>query len=216
MDFYVHEIFKSIQGESSYAGFLCTFVRFAGCNLKCAYCDTVETQNSDIALSMSMEEILQSVNRLSCHLVLLTGGEPLLQNHIIPLCNELQRLNYTILIETNGTMGIEDFSDNIRFIMDVKCPGSAMAGSFAEKNLSFIKPVDELKFVISDRDDYLWAKQYLIQHNLTNRCGLIFSPVWGKIPLSDIAEWIIEDNLSHVRLQVQLHKLIWGPEAKGV
>ena len=216
MDFHVHEIFKSIQGESTYAGLLCTFIRFAGCNLTCSYCDTIEAQTTKQATAMSLNEIVRRVDMLDCPLIELTGGEPLLQDNIIPLTNKLLEHNYTILIETNGTLSIQGFDDKIRFIMDVKCPGSGMTNSFLDSNIDFLKPIDELKFVLTDRNDYIWAKDFIIKHHLINRCNILLSPVWSSIELRDIAEWIREDNLSGVRLQIQLHKLIWGAEAKGV
>ncbi len=216
MDFSVNEIFKSIQGESTYAGLLCTFIRFSGCNLTCSYCDTIEAQTDKQATPMSLDEIIQRVEMLDCRLIELTGGEPLLQDNIISLTNMLLKRNYTILIETNGTRSIKGFDDRIRFIMDVKCPGSGMTNSFLNSNIELLKPIDELKFVLTDRNDYVWAMDFIEKHHLINRCNILLSPVWASIALPDIARWMREDNLSGVRLQIQLHKLIWGAEAKGV
>lgn len=216
MQYFVHEIFKSIQGESSFAGLLCTFVRFAGCNLRCSYCDTQEAQNSLLAHRFTADQIIEHIVGLTCPLILLTGGEPLLQKNLEKLCDELGSRGYTVCIETNGTISIEPFSTAVRFIMDVKCPSSGAAHSFYMNNLDYIKPADELKFVLSDRDDYRWATDFISENKLNGRCQLIFSPVWNAIVPHELASWMIEDNLTGVRLQLQLHKLIWGPEAKGV
>lgn len=214
MKFNIHEIFYSIQGESSYAGFPCVFIRFSGCNLRCLYCDTSPAWGEGTQLEL--ESVLQKIGVYECRLVELTGGEPLLQENIRELTGVLIKKKYHVLIETNGTRPITDFPRNVIFIMDVKTPGSGEEGRFCTENLNYLKPDDELKFVLKNRLDYDWAKEFIFRHGLGGKVKIVFSPVWGSIDLKEYASWILGDRLTFVRLQLQLHKLIWGPDAQGV
>ncbi len=209
----VNEIFHSIQGESSYAGEPCVFVRLAGCNLRCAYCDTRyaydEGQANEIA------EILERVSRFGCGLVEITGGEPLLQEETPVLARELLSAGYRVLVETNGSMDIDRLDRGCARIMDVKCPSSGMATHNDMTNLTRLTGRDELKFVIGSREDYEFAKSILATRPEGVGCKVNFSAVFGQLPLRELAEWILADRLS-VRLNLQIHKLIWDPDARGV
>ncbi|RMD85590.1 MAG: 7-carboxy-7-deazaguanine synthase QueE [Calditrichaeota bacterium] len=209
----ITEIFYSIQGESSYAGLPCVFVRTTGCNLRCVWCDT------DYAFyggkNLSIEEIIQKVESYGCKLVELTGGEPLLQKEIYELSERLLEKGYTVLIETSGERDISKLDPRIIKIMDIKCPGSGESHRNRWENLEFLTPKDEVKFVIKDRQDYEWAVTIINKYKLDERVQVLFSPVWGEMELKSLAEWILQDRLK-VRFQVQLHKFIWSPETRGV
>lgn len=209
----VNEIFYSIQGESSYAGLPCVFVRLTGCNLRCVWCDTSHAFTE--GTEMTVEQILGEVADFRCPLVEVTGGEPLLQPAVHALLRRLCDLGYTVLLETNGAEDIATVDPRVIRIMDLKCPGSGESSKNRYANLRHLTAKDEVKFVIADRADYDWAKQQLHQHQLANRCAILFSPVWDRLPLRTLAEWILADHLP-VRLQTQWHKHIWGPEACGV
>lgn len=212
--FPISEVFYSIQGESGFAGFPCVMVRFTGCNLSCSYCDTRYAHVSGD--EWEFEQLIACIRQFQCPLVELTGGEPLLQPHIKELTEVLLDLKYTVLIETNGTCDIRSLSQDIIFIMDVKCPGSGHNDVFCLDNLSAMKAQDELKFVLCNRDDYEWAKQFLKTHTLRGKAQIVFSPVWETLKSHDLAVWMLRDGLHDVRLQLQLHKIIWGPEKRGV
>ena len=216
MNFNIFEIYKTIQGESSYAGLLCVMVRFAGCNLNCGYCDTKQAQTNMNAAVLSFDDIINKISSYDCKLVELTGGEPLIQKNISLLIDKLVSLGFTVLIETNGTQPIKKYSDKAIYIIDVKCPSSGELNTFLLSNLRYMKPKDELKFVISDKNDYLWAKNFIDEHKLTNEFNLIFSPVLKLLSPENIADWMITDGLNSIRLQIQLHKIIWGHERQGV
>ncbi len=210
----ISEIFLSIQGESSYAGLPCIFIRLAGCNLRCKYCDTTYSYKSEITLSTN--DIVTKVKEFDpVKLVEITGGEPLLQLEIYDLFTLLYDNEYEILLETNGTINLEKVPDHVTKIVDVKCPGSGEENSFLLENLEFInKEKDEIKFVLSDNFDYNWAKDFVMKYNLIDY-EILFSPVLEKLELQKLAKWITEDKLK-VRMQLQLHKLIWGKEKRGV
>jgi len=211
----VNEIFYSIQGESTFAGFPCIFIRLTGCNLRCTYCDTkyAYEEGDDIPL----DRILATVKGFDCNLIEVTGGEPLIQDETPDLIAALIKKGYTVLLETNGSQDISMVDTRCARIVDIKCPSSRMDNKNYWKNLDYITPNDQLKFVIAHRQDYLYAKKVLDKPAIKRRKNLLinFSPVFNEIDLKDLARWILKDNLP-VRLQIQLHKYIWGEHAKGV
>jgi len=211
----VNEIFYSIQGESTFAGFPCVFIRMTGCNLRCTYCDTTYAyeEGDDIPL----HSILTTVKKFACNLIEVTGGEPLIQDETPYLISALIKNGYTVLLETNGSQDISIVDTRCTRIVDIKCPSSGMNNNNYWKNLDYITPNDQLKFVIAHRQDYLYAKKVLDKPAIKRRKKLLinFSPVFNEIDLKDLAGWILADNLP-VRLQIQLHKYIWGEHTKGV
>ncbi len=233
----ISEIFHSIQGESTYAGLPCVFVRLTGCNLRCTWCDTAYAFHG--GKQMSLDEVLGSVDELAgrhlnppspapftapfTSLVELTGGEPLLQPETIPLAERLLAAEYTVLIETSGERSIAVLPRDVVKIIDVKCPDSGEGGTFRMDNLAALDRKDEVKFVIASRRDYEFARDFMIQHGLAARIRqVLFSPVfadplgaWPALDARALAEWILADRLP-VRLGLQLHKFIWDPETKGV
>ncbi|MBM3861359.1 MAG: 7-carboxy-7-deazaguanine synthase QueE [Verrucomicrobia bacterium] len=209
----VNEIFHSIQGESTHAGLPCVFVRLTGCKLRCTWCDTDYAFSEGVA--MNLDDIITEVRAYACPLVEITGGEPLLQPNALPLFQRLCDLGLTVLLETSGTEDIANVDPRVIKIMDLKCPSSGESNKNRYANLRHITAKDELKFVLADRADYDWAKSQLAEHDLAKRCSVLFSPVWDKLPLKTLAEWILADRLS-VRLQTQWQKHIWGPDARGV
>lgn len=209
----INEIFHSIQGESSYAGLPCVFVRLTACNLRCSWCDTAYAFTKGSA--MSLDEIIIKVRAHAFPLVEITGGEPLLQPAVLPLMIALCDAGKTVLLETGGSLDITPVDLRVTIIMDLKCPGSGECDKNRYANLRHLTAKDEVKFVIADRADYDWAKRQLAEHNLAARCAILFSPVWEKLPLQTLADWILADRLP-VRLQTQLHKHIWGATARGV
>lgn len=209
----VCEIYKSIQGESSRAGMLCSFVRLSGCNLSCAYCDT--SYALDEGEDMSVDEVFRAVGDLGCMLVEITGGEPLLQNETKRLCSLLLEAGYTVLVETNGSLDISALPRGCIRIVDVKCPGSGMEGSFFVGNCEHLDANDECKMVISSRKDFEWALDFVNKYGIPDRCQVVFSPNTDKTDPKDLAEWIIASN-APVRMGMQLHKIIWGGSVRGV
>ena len=209
----VNEIYHSIQGESSYAGLPCVFVRLTYCNLRCSYCDTEHAFYE--GRDYTVEEILQEVGGFDCPLVEITGGEPLMQEEVFLLMDELVAGGYTVLLETGGSLDVGRVNPKVIKILDLKCPGSGESRRNHYANLAKLQSRDEVKFVIGDRADYLWARRALQEHHLPDRCSVLFSTVFGKLSPRQLAEWLLEDNLK-VRLQLQMHKYIWGPEARGV
>ena len=209
----VNEIYRSIQGESSYAGLPCVFVRLTYCNLRCSYCDTEYAfyEGGDC----TVEQVLREVESFDCPLVELTGGEPLLQEEVFPLMDKLVARGYTVLLETGGSLDVARVNSRVIKILDLKCPGSGESRRNLYANLAKLQSRDEVKFVIGDRADYLWARQALTEYRLTDRCSVLFSTVFEKLPPRQLAEWLLEDKL-RVRLQLQMHKYIWGPEVRGV
>lgn len=209
----VNEIFKSIQGESSYAGLPCVFVRTTYCNLRCNWCDTTYAFHE--GTERSVKSILEEVRGYRCGLVELTGGEPLLHEEIYPLIAALLEEGHRVLIETSGSVPIDRVDPRAVIILDIKCPGSGMSHTVCWENLKRLKGGDEVKFVIADRADYDWAKEVLSQHPELSGRTVLFSPVFDRIEPRALAEWILEDRLP-VRFQLQLHKYIWDPQMRGV
>jgi 7-carboxy-7-deazaguanine synthase len=210
----VCELFASIQGESSYAGIPCTFIRLSGCNLRCAYCDTVYSYEQ--GTEMPIDAIMDKVAGEGLHLVEITGGEPLLQlDEVVDLAKRLLDAGYKVLIETNGSVDISSLDKRAVVIMDIKTPSSTMSEKNNLANLLSIKPADEIKFVICDRNDYEWSKKMVLEEGLSKRCTVLFSPAAGSIALRDLADWILQDGLE-VRLNMQLHKIIYDPNQRGV
>jgi 7-carboxy-7-deazaguanine synthase len=209
----INEIYKSIQGESTYAGRPCVFIRTTGCNLRCEWCDTPHAFEE--GREMTVETILAQVESFDCRLVELTGGEPLLQKEAPWLVTKLLDRGHTVLIETSGSLDIRPIDPRAVLVMDIKCPGSGMSGAMRWDNLSALKPSDQVKFVIKDRADYDWAVEILARYPFLNQRTVLFSPVFGVMDPRLLADWILEDGRS-VHLQLQLHKYIWHPEARGV
>jgi 7-carboxy-7-deazaguanine synthase len=209
----ITEIFHSIQGESSYAGQPCVFVRLTGCPLRCTWCDT------DYAFygghECSIDEVLAKVQTYGCRLVEVTGGEPLVQPESLPLMTRLCDAGYTVLLETSGAVDIAPVDPRAHVILDVKCPGSGMTDRMHWPNLSQLAAKDEAKFVMADRADYDWAREILTQYDLASRCPVLFSPVFGSLDVRQLAEWTLADRLP-VRFQLQIHKYIWAPDMRGV
>lgn len=210
----ITEIYHSIQGESTWAGLPCTFVRLARCNLRCTWCDTTYSfQGGD---PMTIEEIVAQCEAYDCPLVEITGGEPLAQALCVPLSQALIEKGYTVLIETSGSLPIAPLPKEAIKIMDLKCPGSGECEKNDFSNIDALSPADEVKFVITDRVDYEWAKEQVVKHDLIRRCNaVLFSPVFSQIEPETIVNWITEDKLQ-VRFQLQMHKFIWPPDQKGV
>jgi 7-carboxy-7-deazaguanine synthase len=210
----VNEIFYSIQGESSYAGRPCLFVRLTGCNLRCSYCDTRYAYEE--GTEMEIETILNHLSAYPCFLVEVTGGEPLLQKETPALVRSLLAKRYHVLMETNGSQDVSVVDPRCIKIIDVKCPLSGEMEKNDLKNLDLLTVRDEIKFVISGREDYEYAKTLLISTGLAERTNLVhFSPAYGKIEPRELGGWILKDHLK-VRLHFQLHKLIWPPDRRGV
>jgi 7-carboxy-7-deazaguanine synthase len=209
----VTEIFHSIQGESSFVGQPCVFIRLTGCPLRCAWCDTEYAFYG--GNEQSMEDILGKVESYGCRLVEITGGEPLAQSDAVPLITTLCEQGYDVLIETSGAIDTAAVDTRAHVILDVKCPGSGMSDRMHWPNLDRLTMKDEAKFVLADRADYEWARQVLEQHELATRCTVLMSPVFGSLDPRQLAEWVLADRLP-VRLQLQLHKLIWAPDMRGV
>lgn len=211
----VNEIFYSIQGESSYAGRPCAFIRLTGCNLRCIYCDTQYAYKDGTWLEIP--EIVRRVGAFDCRLVEITGGEPLIQEQTPELIGTLLDQAFTVLLETNGSQDIGVVDERCIRILDIKCPSSGESKKNHLKNLKKMTPHDEIKFVVGSREDYEYAK-FILSTCLPHRNHLkppLLSPVFGKIDTQTLAQWILQDHLD-VRLQVQLHKLIWDPESRGV
>jgi 7-carboxy-7-deazaguanine synthase len=210
----VTEIFKSIQGESTWTGLPCVFVRLTGCNLRCAYCDTQYAYEG--GANMTVRAILERCEALGSRLVEITGGEPLAQDGCPLLAGCLLAQGYTVLVETNGTLPIKRLPAAVIKIMDIKCPGSGMGEQTDWTNIEALSARDEVKFVMGDRTDYEWSREVVRRYDLTSRCAaVLFSPVFGAVEPGALAAWILEDGLE-VRLQLQAHKYIWSPDRRGV
>ncbi len=198
------EIFYSLQGESSYMGMPCIFIRLSGCNLRCSFCDTRYSYQS--GTWMDFDSILKEVATYPAKLVEFTGGEPLWQDNSIPLQEELLKLGYTVLLETNGSLYLGDVPKAVIKIVDVKCPGSGVSDSFMLWNLTCLQPQDELKFVLTNYVDYVFARDFVRTHEI--KAGTVhFSPVSNMLPPEILAQWLLEDGL-RVKLSLQLHKLL--------
>ncbi|MBI5117841.1 radical SAM protein [Candidatus Poribacteria bacterium] len=209
----VNEIFFSIQGESSYAGFPCGFVRLAGCNLRCSYCDT--TYAYEQGEEMTIGNVAEALTRFPANLVEITGGEPLLQPETGLLAATLADSGRTVLIETNGALSIEGVDARATVIMDIKCPGSGMSERMLWDNVALLKPRDEIKFVLTDRADYEWALGIIKRRRLDEKHVVHLAPAFGILKPSSLAAWMLEDKMN-VRLQLQLHKYIWPRVQRGV
>lgn len=209
----ITEIFHSIQGESTFAGLPCVFVRVTGCPLRCTWCDTAYAfyEGQDL----SLDEIVARVASYGCRLVEVTGGEPLHHPEAFDLIARLLDQGYTVLVETSGAIDIGPLDQRAIVIMDLKCPGSGMVDRNLWSNLERLKPGDQVKFVVKDRDDYLWARDVLERTKLHERSPVLIAPVFGDVDPKALAEWVLADRLP-VRLQLQLHKVIWDPAARGV
>jgi len=209
----INEIYYSIQGESSFTGKPCIFIRLTYCNLRCSYCDSEYTFHE--GEDMSVNEILNKIKKYSCKLVEVTGGEPLFQEGCTNLLQKLVDLNYKVLLETSGSLTIKKVPKEVINIIDFKCPSSNMKKKNLWENINYLKLDDEVKFVIGNREDYDWAKNKIKKYNLTNTCKVLMSPTYKEIKPKMITEWILEDNLD-IRFQVQFHKEIWPEEERGV
>ncbi len=209
----INEIFHSIQGESSYTGLPCIFIRLTYCNLRCSYCDTEYAfyEGSD----MTIKEILNKIEKYPTNLVMVTGGEPLIQKGCIDLMNQLLKKKYDVMIETSGSLSLNEVPKDVIKIVDFKCPTSNMMDKNDWTIIKDINQTDEIKFVIGNREDYDWSKEMIKNYNLNKICPILFSPVYDNIDIQDLSEWILEDGIK-VRLQIQLHKHIWNADAKGV
>jgi 7-carboxy-7-deazaguanine synthase len=215
----VTEIFHSIQGESTWAGLACTFIRLTGCPLRCVWCDTEYAFYG--GEKMSLDEIEYRVREIGSSLVEITGGEPLIHRNAFVLAERLLDAGCTVLVETSGALDVAPLDPRAHKIMDLKCPGSGEESRNLWSNLDHLTSRDELKFVISNREDYLWACSVIRDRGLDERVrrgelrALLFSPVWGSMDFRQLAEWLLHDRLP-VRYQIQMHKLIWGADVPGV
>ncbi len=209
------EIFYSLQGESTFAGLPCLFVRLAGCNLNCSYCDTGYARPAAAGEKISVAEIMARVSAYQIPLVEITGGEPLLQEETALLVDELLQLNFTVLIETNGSLSIAGIDPRVFFIIDVKTPGSKVAAGFNLDNLALLQPHHQLKFVLVDEADFFWSLDFLAEHKAeTGQLEIIFSPVTKSFVPARLAELLLEHRVD-ARLQLQLHTLLWPESTRG-
>ena len=209
----IHEIYRSLQGESTFAGLPCVFVRLAVCDSRCVWCDTPHafTQGS----AWTMDAIVQEVEKLATPLVEITGGEPLLQSEALPLMTRLADLGLTVLLETSGARDIAPVDHRVHIIMDLKCPGSGECPGNHWPNLDVLKPSDQIKFVVASRQDFDWTAETIRRHRLDQRFIVLLSTVFGAVTPLELATWLLESGL-HVRMQLQMHKYIWHPQARGV
>ena len=209
----INEIFKSIQGETSYAGLPCAFIRITGCNLRCSYCDT--TYAYEDGKEMSLSTILECIAGFNTKIVCVTGGEPLSNKDTPLLIKDLLNKNYTVLVETNGSYDIRVIPQKAIKIMDIKCPDSNMSHLMNWQNIKYLTKFDEVKFVLSSRKDYEWTKTVIYKYNLSQIANVLVGTAFGAISPKEVVQWILEDNLD-VRFQLQLHKYIWEPHTRGV
>lgn len=210
----IHEIYESIQGESTFAGLPCTFVRLSRCNLRCRWCDTPQAFEGGTQLPRA--EVLEKALSFGTPLVELTGGEPLLQAGAIPLLRELCEAGRTVLLETSGERDISGVDPRVHRIMDLKAPGSDESQGNRWENIEHLTRRDEVKIVLADRADYDWAKAVIEEHRLADRVNaVLLSCVWGELDPKDLVQWVLEDHLP-VRVQIQMHKVIWDAERQGV
>lgn len=208
------EIFRSVQGETSFAGLPTTFIRLAACNLRCSWCDT--TYSFGRGEPMSLDEILKQVESSGCSHVCVTGGEPLLQQNVFPLMDKLCQSDYIVSLETSGSLSIACVNPKVHTILDIKCPASLMSHKNLWTNLDILRPHDQVKFVIQDAQDYAYAKNVCEKYRLFDKVQeVLFSPVFGVLHSQDLVSWILQDQLP-VRLNLQIHKFIWSPTTKGV
>lgn len=203
----VSETFSSLQGESSYAGLPCFFIRLSGCNLRCSYCDTEYAYEE--GREVPVAELVDAAVESGMPLVEITGGEPLLQDGFSALAGELlEKSGARVLVETNGSCSLSAVPEGVIAVVDVKCPGSGESGSFREENIALLRQYDEVKFVLSDRADYEWAREFVDSRGITEKCASVqFSPVAGGLAPEELAQWLVEDGLN-VKMQLQLHKVL--------
>jgi len=209
----INEIFKSIQGETSYAGLPCAFIRVTGCNLRCNYCDTTYAYEEGNEVSLST--ILGSIAGFKTKIVCVTGGEPLSNNDTPFLLEALLDKNYTVLVETNGSYDIRTIPQDAIKIMDIKCPDSNMSHLMDWQNINHLTDLDEVKFIVSSKKDYEWTKDVIRKYSLSEKTNVLIGTAFGAISPKTVVQWILEDNLD-VRFQLQLHKYIWEPLSRGV
>lgn len=210
----INELFYSIQGESSFAGQPCAFIRLTGCNLRCSYCDSGYAFLE--GMELTIPEILQAIEEYPTRLVLVTGGEPMLQSPVHELFERLLDRQYTVLLETGGQVSLAAVDARVHKIMDFKCPSSGMEPHNEYGNVQYLTRNDEVKFVIGDRNDFDWACRLIRKYDLTSRAGAVhFSPVFGRVSYDELADWVLHCGLC-VRLQLQLHKIIWPDIQRGV
>jgi 7-carboxy-7-deazaguanine synthase len=209
----INEIFHSIQGEGTRAGLPCVFIRLTGCHLRCSYCDTEYAFHE--GGWMTLDRIQDRVREYGCPTVEVTGGEPLLQPAVYPLMTRLADEFRTVMLETSGAVRIDRVDPRVARIVDFKCPSSGEAARNCWDNVALLRPGDEVKFVIGDRADYEWSRAIVAEHNLAAVCPVLFSPVFDRIEPVELANWILADGMD-VRMQLQLHKLIWSPQTRGV
>ena len=203
----------SIQGESTYAGLPCVFIRMSGCNLRCVYCDTSYAYEK--GMELTEDDVFKQAVSYGISLVEITGGEPLMQKDVFPLIKRLLDSGLTVLVETNGSVSVSGVDRRAKIIMDIKTPGSGMCGMMDLENLRLLKSQDELKFVIADRADYEWTRDFIRKRGLSGQCTILLAPVSGVCLPGDLSRWMLEDRL-RARLNLQLHKYIYGPEERGV
>lgn len=208
----IFEIFYSLQGESSRVGLPTIFIRLSGCPMRCHYCDTAYAFQG--GSMMAIDEIIKTIKKYHTHYVTVTGGEPLAQKEVLNLLKVLADQNFKVSLETGGGLSIKEVDPRIKIILDIKTPESGEEKKNYWDNLNFIHLKDEIKFVLCSREDYDWAKKIINQYKLTETCDVLFSPVYQKLNTTDLGNWILEDQLP-VRMQIQLHKLLWG-EKPGV
>lgn len=213
MSLQVNEIFYSIQGESTFAGRPCVFVRLTGCNLRCRWCDTTYAYYD--GEQRSIEQVLEQVRAFTCPLVEITGGEPLLQEEVYSLIDRLLLEGYEVLVETGGSLSVHRLDPRVVKILDLKAPGSGMDPHNNLENLRHLSRKDQIKFVVADRSDYEWAKRVMAEHVLPEKTQVLFSAVLGALHPRELAEWLLADRLD-ARLQIQLHKYLWDPDRRGV
>ncbi len=209
----VHEIYRSLQGESTFAGLPCGFVRLTACHLRCVYCDTPHAFNHGTL--MPLDEVVDRALGLGDDLVEITGGEPLLQAEVHPLMSRLADAGRTVLLETSGAVDIAPVDPRVHIILDLKTPASGELAANFWGNIPLLRSKDEVKFVLCDRTDFEWAVAQVREHALTDRCPVLFSPAFGQVNPTDLAAWTLESRLP-VRVQIQLHKILWDPAARGV
>ncbi len=209
----INEIFYSLQGESTRAGLPCVLVRLTGCQMRCVWCDSEYSFYE--GTWRAVDDVVDEVAAFDCPLVEVTGGEPLLQPGVHPLMSKLCDRGHEVLLETGGGLDIAAVDPRVRRIVDVKCPGSGEAANNVWSNLDHLRPTDEVKFVLADEADYRWARDVIERYELADRCPVLLSVVHGSLPLDRLAGWVLADRLP-VRVQTQLHKLIWGADRRGV
>ncbi len=212
---YVAEIFASIQGESTYAGLPCSFVRLAGCELRCSWCDTAWAWNEKSGEPLSEAEILERVGAYGLPTVEVTGGEPLAQGHLVSLLRALLEQGYLVLLETSGSRDIAPVPVGVKVVLDLKAPGSGQSRHIRWQNLDALRPDGQIKLVLASREDYEWACRQLHERDLASHWPVLFSPVPGLLAPRELAAWMVADR-TPARLQLQLHKWIWPPDARGV